>query len=172
VNALKTLRIAILAMLATALAPSAASAGFTSIVAFGDSLSDTGNVFLATGGTTPATPPYYMGHYSNGPVWLEQFAGLAGLPVPTPSLLGGTDNAFGGAETGLTGSSFLGTPNIGTQITGYLAGHTLGASQLVTLWGGANDFLNAGQVDPTVPVNNLATEITTLAGAGANRSSC
>jgi phospholipase/lecithinase/hemolysin len=42
----------------------------------------------------------------------------------------------------------------------------LGSSKLITVWGGANDFLNAGVTDPTIPVNNLASEITTLANAG------
>ena len=65
----------------------------TGIVAFGDSLSDTGNTFLAAG-IPPA--PYYQGHYSNGPIWLEYLAGRLGVAAPLPSLAGGTDNAWGG----------------------------------------------------------------------------
>ncbi len=136
----------------------------TGIVSFGDSLSDTGNTYLAIG--YPPSPPYYNGHYSNGPIWLEYLAGQLGVAAPAPSLAGGTDNAWGGAETG-NGTSFMGTPNIGSQISAYfLAGNTLSSTQLVTIWGGANDFLNAGQSDPTVPVANLAAEITTLAQQG------
>ena len=57
------------------------------IYVFGDSLSDTGNLFLLTGGTSSdvfttdpgksprlPTPPFYDGRASNGPVWIEQFA--------------------------------------------------------------------------------------------------
>jgi phospholipase/lecithinase/hemolysin len=134
----------------------------TGIVAFGDSLSETGNTYLAAG-APPA--PYYDGHYSNGPIWLEYLAGRLGVTAPLPSLVGGTDNAWGGAQTG-GGLSFLGTPNIGLQISTYLAANTLNAHQLVTVWGGANDFLNAGQTNPSIPIANLASEITTLANAG------
>ena len=49
----------------------------------------------------------------------------------------------------------------------YLAGNTPTANQLFTIWGGANDFLNGGQTNPLVPVQNIAQEITTLANAGA-----
>jgi phospholipase/lecithinase/hemolysin len=144
------------------LGASARAEQITGIVSFGDSLSDTGNTYLAAG-TPPA--PYYQGHYSNGPIWLEYLAGRLGVAAPLPSLAGGTDNAWGGAQTG-AGLSFLGTPNIGLQISTYLAANTLSAHQLITVWGGANDFLNAGQTNPSVPVANLASEITTLANAG------
>jgi phospholipase/lecithinase/hemolysin len=143
-------------------------AGFTQIVAFGDSLTDEGNVFLGTNGTFPASPPYYQGRFSNGPVWLEDLASLLSLPNPMPSLAGGTDYAFGGAEThSASGLSSQGTPNLDTQIGMYLAGHhSFNSGQLIAVWGGANDFLNAGQTDPSVPVSNLAQEITTIAQAG------
>lgn len=137
-------------------------AGFSSIVAFGDSLSDTGNVFAATG--TPPTP-YYAGHYSNGPIWVEDLAGGLGLAAPTPSALGGTDYAWGGAETG-TGLSTLKTPNLLTQVGGFVAGHTLSPDALVTVWAGGNDFLNAHQTNPLIPVENIGAAITTLAADG------
>jgi phospholipase/lecithinase/hemolysin len=137
---------------------------FTGIVSFGDSLSDTGNTFLAA--DIPTSPPYYQGHYSNGPIWLEYFAASQGLPAPKPSLApGGTDYAYGGAQTG-DGTSFMGTPNVGSQISMYLGAHSPTTGQLITLWAGANDFLNAGVTDPSIPVANLASEIKTLAAAG------
>ena len=160
---MKPLRLATIACLALGFAPGWALAGFTQIVSFGDSLSDTGNVFLATG--TPAAP-YYQGHFSNGPIWLEYLAAKLGVPAPTPSLAGGTDYAWGGAETGVSGVSTLGTPNIGTQVTTFLSSHALNSNQLVTVWGGANDFLHANVTDPTIVVNNLGIEITALAAAG------
>jgi phospholipase/lecithinase/hemolysin len=146
----------------TGLGASARAGDITGIVAFGDSLSDTGNTFLAAG-TPPA--PYYQGHYSNGPIWLEYLAGRLGVAAPMPSLGGGTDNAWGGAQTG-DGLSFMQTPNIGLQISTFLAANTLNAHELITVWGGANDFLNAHQTNPLIPVSNLISEITTLAGAG------
>ncbi len=152
----------ILILAINGLCASARAGEITGIVTFGDSLSDTGNTFLAAG-IPPA--PYYQGHYSNGPIWLEYLAGRLGVAAPLPSLAGGTDNAWGGAQTG-DGLSFMKTPNIGLQISTFLAANTLNAHQLITVWGGANDFLNAGQTNPLVPVANLVGEITTLAGGG------
>jgi phospholipase/lecithinase/hemolysin len=143
---------------------------FTQIVAFGDSLTDTGNVFAATGDTIPASPPYFAGRFSNGPLWVERLAQMLGVPDPAPSVFGGTNNAWAGAETGRSGLSTQGTPNIGTQVTAYLAAHPhLNSSQLIVVWGGANDFLRfplAPLGSPAVAVANLKAEITQLANAG------
>ena len=141
---------------------------FTQIVAFGDSLTDVGNVYLASGGTVPAFPTYAQGRFTDGPVWVEQLASRLGLPDPQPSLAGGTDFAFGGAEThSASGFSSQGTPNLDTQIGLYLnAASSFNSSQLIVLWGGANDFLNAGQTNPSIPVANLGQDITTIAQNG------
>jgi phospholipase/lecithinase/hemolysin len=145
----------------------------TSIVSFGDSLSDVGNASIASGGTQPApTADYYQGRYSNGPVWVENLAKDLGVSVPTASLAGGTDYAFGGAQTGYGTSTVEGAqiPNIGTQIAMYLgAGNLPTPTQLFTVWGGANDFLLGGQTNPAISVQNIAQEITTLADAGAKQ---
>ncbi len=70
---------------------SAQSATFDSIVAFGDSLSDKGNLYSLTGDTIPPSPPYYQGRFSNGPVWVEDVAKYLGIPL--------ADYALGGANT-------------------------------------------------------------------------
>ena len=159
---MRPLRPAVIAALALGMfAPAPARAGWTQIVAFGDSLIDTGNVFAASG-QPPA--PYFDGRFSNGPVWVEYLAGRLGIAAPTPSLTGGTNYAWAGAETGF-GLSAGGTLNINSQVTNFLAGNTLSATQLVVIDGGANDFFN-GQTDPSVPVANLAAAIRALAGAG------
>ncbi|MBV8128092.1 MAG: SGNH/GDSL hydrolase family protein [Planctomycetaceae bacterium] len=155
----------IIVLAVTMLGTSLRAGDIAGIVAFGDSLSDVGNTYIADG---IPPPPYYRGHYSNGPIWLEYLANSLGVPAPTASLAGGTDNAWGGAETG-NGLSFEGTPNIGLQISTYLASNTLSRTQLITIWGGANDFLNGGQTNPAVPVDNLISEITTLAAAGGKQ---
>jgi phospholipase/lecithinase/hemolysin len=153
-----------LATLAMAgLGDSARAGAITEIVAFGDSLSDVGNTFLAGG--IPPSPPFYPGGYSNGPNWLAHFAARLGVATPTASLAGGTDYAWGGAETG-EGLSSQGTVNLNSQVSAFLTSNTLNADQLVTVWAGANDFLNGGQTDPTVVVANIAKAITTLAAAG------
>src|SRR5216683_567941 len=47
---------------------------FTEIVAFGDSLTDTGNAFAKSGNTRPDPNYYYQGRWSNGPIWVERLA--------------------------------------------------------------------------------------------------
>jgi phospholipase/lecithinase/hemolysin len=148
----------------------------TGIVSFGDSLTDVGNFYAATGGASPPTSlGYDDGRFTNGLNWVEYLAKDLGLAAPTASTSGGTDYAYGGAMTGTgtTVSTFLGAtatvPNIGTQIDTYLGSHTPTASELYTIWGGANDFLNGQQTNPLVPAQNIADEITALAQAGAKQ---
>jgi phospholipase/lecithinase/hemolysin len=162
---MRSLALALAAALALGLATGPLHADpITQIVVFGDSLSDVGNVFAATG-SPPA--PYYPGRYSNGPVWVERLASDLGLPAPTPSLLGGNDYAFGGAETG-TGLSPKGVPNVLTQISTYLSAHQPATGQLFVVWGGANNFFD-GQTNPLVPVADIGTAISTLAAKGAKQ---
>ena len=98
-------RLAGLASLALLVMAKLAFAGtFSTIILFGDSLSDTGNVFHATSavpGTAaiPISPPYFRGRFANGPMWIEELANALGLQI-APSLDGGTNFAFGGALTG------------------------------------------------------------------------
>jgi len=137
---------------------------FDSMVIFGDSLSDVGNCYLASGNTVPPLP-YVNGRFSNGPVWIEQVATKLGMPVPTPSFLGGNNYAYGSAETA-TGSSLLGMPNVGAQVGTYLQAHTASPTTLYVLWAGANDFLD-GQTAPSVPAGNMVAAVSTLETAGA-----
>ena len=71
---------------------------YDEIYVFGDSFSDTGNVFNATKGAIPPSPAYFNGRFSNGPVWVEYLAPQLGLTFD-PS----TNFAFGGA-TGAVGA--------------------------------------------------------------------
>src|SRR6266436_1151386 len=87
-------------------AGAAHSAPFTQFVIFGDSLSDNGNAYIATGGAIPAPPAYTKGRFTDGPdttpvgtpggIWHEVLSGLLGEPVSTPFLAGGTNFAVGG----------------------------------------------------------------------------
>ncbi len=74
----------------------------SAVYAFGDSLSDAGNVSLGTLGALPVSSIYSDGRFSNGNVWVQDLAQNLGLPPVAPSLAGGTDFAYGGAETGTT----------------------------------------------------------------------
>lgn len=136
------------------------------LVIFGDSLSDTGNLYSLTGGAYPAAPNF-NGRFSNGPLWVERLAADLGLPIPTPSRQGGADYAYGGATTG-SGYSNLIIPNMGTQLNSYLNGHAPASTDLFIFLGGANDLFN-GSSSPTGSVTNLVTEVGRLYTAGARK---
>ncbi len=133
---------------------------YSSLYAFGDSLSDTGNVFAAS---SFPLPPYFNGRFSNGPVWVETLASNLGLSA-SPSLLGGTNYAFGGATTGTPpGSS---TPTLTDQMGLYLTatGGVADPNALYVVFGGGNDVRDQ---DVSSSVSNISNIVTTLAGAGA-----
>ena len=132
---------------------------YSKLVVFGDSISDNGNVFRASGGTVPASP-YYMGRFSNGPIWVDDLAAIPGV-VGQPT----EDLAYGGARTDTNIDSRL--PGMQAEVGGYLFAHpVVDPNALYVLWGGGNDYLN-GQTDPRVPVSNLTQEIGALALHGA-----
>jgi phospholipase/lecithinase/hemolysin len=158
--------------------PSSAPPGalFSAIYAFGDSLTDAGNVSLATLGTVPVSPPY--DHvFSNGPVWVQDLAQTLGLPAVGPSLSGGTDFAYGGADTGATPNHTVNPTDLPSQIsqfTDQVASPQPNA--LYALWIGSNDVLDITnnvtsptqqQTDVTDAVANEVTVIQSLAARGA-----
>ena len=112
-------------------------AAYTGLYSFGDSLSDTGNVFVATGGATPPSP-YFDGNFSNGPVWTDLLGPMLGLPSPTASNTGGTNYAWGGAQTTVNNS----VPSTQFQVAEYLgaAGGVADPNALYTIWTGGNDI--------------------------------
>jgi phospholipase/lecithinase/hemolysin len=121
-----------------------AATSYDAIYVFGDSYCDVGNIYIATGGTTPA-PPYYHGQFSNGPIWIEHVAGYMGLPME-PSLAGGTDFAFGGALVTKPVVTAEGTiPDVPQQVGLYLSQHANKAdpNALYVIEGGGNDILGA-----------------------------
>jgi phospholipase/lecithinase/hemolysin len=139
---------------------------YSEIIVFGDSVSDTGNVFLFTEGAAVG-PPYFEGRFSNGPVWVDVLAANLGLPAPAPSLIGGANYAWGGAETG-PGLSTHGTFNVGMQIEQFLedrGGFT--GDELIIVEAGSNDLIFR---DPPAKsadiVRNLSEHIAVLAAAG------
>jgi len=173
-----------------ALATSSVDAAYTQLTVFGDSLADAGNVFLFSGGLFPPSPPYAQ-DLSNGPVAVQVLAANLGLPL-TPSLAGGRDYAFGGAETGM-GNYFAILPGVPPEInalfsgppnfpaTGVLAqiqafqagGGTIAPTELTVLWAGPNDIFRALQLGQDLSstvvtaVNNLAFETMLLYASGA-----
>lgn len=151
------------AMLSLLSAPTARAG---SLYVFGDSLSDNGNIYKLIG--YPAAP-YYQGHFSNGPIWVEYLPGLTGL-----SFSASHDYAYGGAFTGdLTiagtdeGTNIVAAslPGISTEIADFTAaGGSFSSSDVVTLWGGANNYFayaQAVEADPANVVSLVTNGVTT-----------
>jgi outer membrane lipase/esterase len=146
----------------TALVQPAAAQQYSNLIVFGDSLSDAGRLFALTGGAQPASPPYFQGRFSNGPVWVELLAPKLGFAF-NPA----TDFAVGGAESG-TG----GPVGVSTQVNTLSATTPIAATSLVVHWAGANDLLTRAATTPSATligqvVTNNVTNISTLAARGA-----
>jgi phospholipase/lecithinase/hemolysin len=146
--------------LSTLIPSSAWAAKFNQLYVFGDSLSDTGNFFQATG-QPPA--PYFNGRFSNGPVWVEYLADSLKL-----SLNQSTNFAFAGANTGALNTLNPSFPGLQQQIQNFASTHKKAdKNALYVVWAGANDYLGGGQTDPTKPVGNLSNAIASLTKVGA-----
>ncbi len=156
----------------TALCAGAAQAAtFSTAYFFGDSLSDTGNVYAATGGVTPPSP-YFNGRFSDGPVWVEYLAaGIGHASAAQASLLGGNNYAWGGART----SGGTSVPSVLAQVGSFLGSTaSIDANALYVVVAGGNDMRDARSGDPanigaaaTAATDNLKTAIGLLAAKGA-----
>ena len=166
------------AVLVFAAFSSMAAHAYDKIIVFGDSYNDVGNLtaLAASYGLTYPPAPYYPGHFSNGPIWIEDVASDWKLPM-LPSSAGGTDYAFAGADLlveSTTGG--LPTPSVLDEVDEYLAylaahGEKADPNALYVIEGGGNDILDSTELD----AHKLACEIakglhgieTTLRKAGA-----
>jgi phospholipase/lecithinase/hemolysin len=148
-----------------AMTSNAFASSFSSVVVYGDSLSDNGNLFSLIG---YPPPPYYNGRFSNGPVAAEQLATALGVPL--------YDFAVGGATSGVgnyvdggtqTSSGAFDLPGMQAELaeSAPLLASPLTSSSLFLVWGGANDFLTGGS--PTAAASNVAAIVTTLESDGA-----
>lgn len=147
---------------------------FSSLVVFGDSLSDKGNLYALSGGAIPTSPPYYQGRFSNGPVAVEILAqglGLSGASFQDYAIAGAHTDTTGNADAAIGRSTGMLTQLQTFQNT--LNGGAADANALYFVWGGANDMRAALQNPPTVgsvigsTINNLVTIVSTLYNLGA-----
>jgi phospholipase/lecithinase/hemolysin len=153
-------------------------AAYTQVIAFGDSLSDNGNLYGASSNTFPPDPPYWQGRFSNGEVAVEYLSGELGVPL--------YDYAYGGATSGTNNYisiayGFAGLPGISQEVSSYvssLGGGTADNQALFVLWAGANDFFTYEYDQPTYypggsselissTVSNIETGLIALENAGA-----
>jgi phospholipase/lecithinase/hemolysin len=141
---------------------------YTEIYVFGDSLSDTGRLFETIG--IPPSPPYYEGHTSNGPLWVEHLAELLELTY-NPQ----TNFAWAGALSGTTNVWNVTFPDmellgLQQQVDQYIEDTAADPNALYVVWAGANDFLDE-ITDPqetiTTAITNLISAVTKLQNHGA-----
>ncbi|MBI4776421.1 MAG: SGNH/GDSL hydrolase family protein [Deltaproteobacteria bacterium] len=141
---------------ALVLCPAGHAAYFTDVVAFGDSLSDNGNVFALTRGFIPDQTLYYEGRFSNGPVWVEYLTDELGV--------GGhlRDYAYGGAQT--AGAI---PPGLLQQVQYFVETFEVPSRALFAIWIGANDLWREG-ADVSASVRNIMDALDLLVSAGAD----
>ena len=140
---------------------------FYKIVIFGDSYSDTGNVYRLTSYTWPIVPPYYQGRFCNGPNWVDNL-----------NVLVTNDFAYGSATTdnnfvqGLTKLNTIAVPGVRQQVAQYLAttpNFFFNLNLILPLhviWAGGNDFLFNNTLTPVQIVNSLSNSMKDLLNAG------
>ena len=124
------------------------------LYAFGDSLSDTGNLFKLIG---YPPPPYSDGRFSNGPVWVQYMPALSGL-----SFTSANDYAIGGAFTGPISydGTYYGTNLVAPGVAGIndeisqfaAAGGRFSRGDVVSLWGGANNYFEYADIIEANPL--------------------
>ena len=162
----------------------AGAASINNVVFFGDSLSDSGNVWYATGGFPPF--PYYQGssgaapertggQWSDylGPSWATPFAANFDR-YATPSVVGGNNYAWGGARTGVNGGAG-GVPWLDQQVGQYLLyGSSPNATTLYSVVIGGNTIANnltSADFNAviTAGVDSIMNSLAALYGAGGRQ---
>lgn len=160
---------AALAMALVAAADGASAQTYGRLVVFGDSLSDNGNLYGATGGAQPASPPYWQGRFSDGRTFAERL-GFETANFNGP-VTGSINMAFGGART----DSQTAPLGMQLQLATYLArGGTFGQGDLVSVLGGANNIFQGlpaagASTNPTgtiaVTSRSAASDVAGLVGS-------
>ncbi|MBN2178257.1 MAG: PEP-CTERM sorting domain-containing protein [Deltaproteobacteria bacterium] len=137
---------------------------YSSILSFGDSLTDNG-VFGSSNGVTTNTntlDAFGIQYFTNGPVWVEYLADPSHLNVPL------FDMAFGGATTDYDNpAASLSYTGLQWQVDTYKSVYfSVPGDALVTVWAGANDFFQGRQYDTAAA--NVTSAVQDLADVGGN----
>lgn len=132
---------------------------YSDVYTVGDSLVDPGNVYQLIG--IPASPPYYEGRFSNGPVWAELLPERLGLTYNP-----GHNFAYGGSGAGdyhPTGLPF----GARQQVTSLIGSDgEVDPNALYIISTGSNDYTTE-MIDIPGTVNNILESVNRLSNAGA-----
>ena len=142
---------------------------FDELIIFGDSYSDTGNLYKLTNHTWPVSPPYYRGQFCNGRNWVTQLVNYTKY-----------NYAYGGATTdnNFIPSHFITETlvilGVRQQVAMYynekLKNKTVDLSRtLFIVWAGGNDLNNDPLASPSLVVNSLMKSIKDLISFGAKK---
>ncbi|MEY4474918.1 MAG: hypothetical protein RL248_685 [Pseudomonadota bacterium] len=132
------------------------------MVVFGDSLSDTINVYNGSYGTVPNSNTWFLGHFSNGLVWHEY---LSNKHIKVPSYTWATGKAESGSNLIFSG--------FGQQVDSFESymkkstGYDISQTLFLALFGG-NDFIT-GSKSPDYIINNYKTAFVRLKNLGAKQ---
>ncbi len=151
------------------------SNNYSMVVSFGDSMSDTGNLFEISkrlGGVGLPAAPNDSGRFSNGPVVLEYMSHVLKLPL--------LNYAVGGALSGTRNLIPAYAVQIGTlrQIDDFLnnqpnATTPVDARALYVIWTGPDDFFADGNIynkgTVSMVTNNIYTGMSKLYARGARQ---
>jgi phospholipase/lecithinase/hemolysin len=140
---------------------------FNEMIFFGDSLTDTGNLYRYLQHLLPKSPPYFKGHFSDGHVWAES---IYDEFFPGADDFDDINYAVGGAGAVLDLDAVL-PYTLSTEVTEYLVEHPFKrkSKTLYVIWIGGNNYLKApDDVDKitTRVTKGIAHQIERLISAG------
>lgn len=111
------------------------AAKINKVVVFGDSVSDTGNLYNATAWVVPNKNSYFRGHFTNGKVWNEYLTDSLNLPN------------YNWAVAGAAADDYYVVPGVTSQVDSFLkymkgTPNYKPANTLVTVLVGGNDLIS------------------------------
>lgn len=140
------------------------SSPLTGFVVFGDSLSDTGNLYEYMNHQLPLSPPYYKGRFTNGPVWIEYLVEYYYPDSPTAHI---ENYAIGGA--GILpiedDDPDIDLFTLRREVASYFKTHDNKANpnQLYIVWIGSNNYLALpDELDKTIEMVNSGIKETLI----------
>lgn len=124
---------------------------FNKVVIFGDSLSDTGNLWRNLAHIIPRSPPYFHGHFSNGKMWDEVFYEHY---FPARDDFADYNYAVGGASAYLSIDAPL-PYTLSQEVDNYLYNYDFddNSKVLYIIWIGGNNYLRLTHYSSSTTTN-------------------